>query len=123
MGKLTKITGAELAKIILGKTLTVPDMHALLRKAHPGYDPESLWVALKTLEGSPNCRMETSRCGQYRAYCLRSVSDRFYERSAAVTGRSAEGKSRMPIRFSEAELAYITRYNEFDRLLRAARAH
>ncbi|WP_277973182.1 hypothetical protein [Pantoea agglomerans] len=123
MGKLTKITGAELAKIILGKTLTVPDMHALLRKAHPEYDPESLWVALKTLESSPNCRMDTSRRGQYRAYCLRSVSDRFYERSAAVTGRSAEGKSRMPIRFSEAELAYITRYNEFDRLLRAARAH
>lgn len=118
-----KITGAELAKLILGKTLTVPDMHALLRQAYPGYDPESLWVALKTLKGSPNCRMETSLRGQHRAYCLHSVSDRFYERSVAVNRRTVSGKSRMPIRFSEAELAYITRYNEFDRLLRAARAH
>lgn len=118
-----KITGAELAKLIIGKTLTVPDMHALLAETHMDYDPESLWVALKTLEGSPNCHMETTRRGKYRAYCLRSVSDRFYERSAAVTRRSAEGKSRLPIRFNEAELAYITRFSEFDRLLRAARAH
>lgn len=118
-----KITGAELAKLILGKTLTVPDMHVLLHKARPGYDPESLWVALKVLKGSPNCRMETSLRGQHRAYCLHSVSERFYERSAAITGRSGGGKSRLPTRFSEAEMAYITRYNEFDRLLRAARAH
>lgn len=123
MGKATKITGAELAKIMLGKTLTVPEMHALLREVKPGYDPESLWVALKVLKGSPNCRLETSLRGKHRAYHLLSISERFYERSAAVTGRSAEGKSRMPVRFCEAELAYIIRFNEFDRLLRAARAH
>ncbi|WP_156085421.1 MULTISPECIES: hypothetical protein [Pantoea] len=57
MGKLTKITGAELAKLILGKTLTVSDMHVLLRKARSGYDPESLWVAHKVLKGLPSCRM------------------------------------------------------------------
>lgn len=118
-----KITGAELAKLILGKTLTVPDMHALLREAHPGYDPESLWVALKVLKGSPNCRIETSLRGRHRTYSLRSVSERFYERSAAVNQRTGMGKSRMPLRFSEAEMAYITRFNEFDRLLRAVRAH
>lgn len=118
-----KITGAELAKLIIGKTLTVPDMHALLRKAHPGYDPESLWVALRVLKGSTNCVMDMSLRDQHRAYCLRSVSQRFYERSAAVTGRSAESKSRMPVRFNETELAYINRFNEFDRLLRAARTH
>ncbi len=123
MGKLTKITGAELAKIILGKTLTVPDMHALLRKAHPEYDPECLWIALKTLEGSPNCRMETSLRGTHRAYHLHSVSDRFFERSVVVNRRTVAGKSRALLSFSEAELAYITRYNEFDRLLRAARTH
>lgn len=123
MGKLTKITGAQLAKLILGKTLTVPDMHALLRETYPGYDPESLWVALKVLKGSPSCQLETSLRGKHRAYHLRSVSERFYERSAAVTGRSTEGKSRLPVRFCEAELAYINRFNEFDRLLRAARAH
>lgn len=60
-----KITGAELAKLMMGKTLTVPDMHALLREAHPGYDPKSLRVALKTLEGSPNCCMETSLRGRH----------------------------------------------------------
>ncbi|MBD8129017.1 hypothetical protein IFU23_05840 [Pantoea agglomerans] len=123
MGRPTKITGADLAKLMLGKTLTVPDMHALLRETYPDYDPESLWVALKVLKGSPNCRLETSLRGKHRAYHLRSVSERFYERSAAVTGRSSGGKSRLPTRFSEAEMAYITRYNEFDRLLRAARAH
>lgn len=36
--------------------------------------------------------------------------------------RTVARKSRMPIRFSEAELVYITRYNEFDQLLRAAQA-
>jgi len=123
MGKATKITGAELAKIMLGKTLTVPEMHALLRDAKPGYDPESLWVALKVLKGWPNCRLVTSLRGKHRAYHLHSVSERFYERSAAVTGRSTEGKSRLPVRFCEAELAYIMRFNEFDRLLRAARTH
>ena len=123
MGRPTKITGADLAQLMLGKTLTVPDMHALLREMYPGYDPESLWVALKTLKDSPNCRMETSLRGKHRTYHLRSVSERFYERSAAVTGRSGGGKSRMPVRFCEAELAYINRFNEFDRLLRAARAH
>ncbi|KAA5927837.1 MULTISPECIES: hypothetical protein [Pantoea] len=108
---------------MLGKTLTVPEMHALLREVKPGYDPESLWVALKVLKGSPNCRLETSLRGKHRAYHRRSVSERFYERSAAETGRSGGGKSRLPTRFSEAEMAYITRYYEFDRLLRAARSH
>lgn len=123
MGRPTKITGAELAQLMLGKTLTVPEMHTLLREVKPGYDPESLWVALKTLKDSPSCRLETSLRGKHRAYHLRSVSERFYERSAAVTRRSTEGKSRLPVRFCEAELAYIMRFNEFDRLLRAARAH
>lgn len=118
-----KITGAELAKLMPGKTLTAPDMHALLHEAHPGYDPESLWVALKTLKGSPDCRMETSLRGKHRAYHLRSVSDRFFERSVVVNRRTCTGKSRALLSFSEAELAYITRFNESDRLLRAVRAH
>ncbi|AZI53729.1 MULTISPECIES: hypothetical protein [Pantoea] len=31
---------------MLGKKLTVPDLHALLRGTYPGYDPESLRIAL-----------------------------------------------------------------------------
>ena len=116
-----KITAAQLAKIIQGQTLTVPEMHELLGRIHPGYEPESLWVALRTIRASPNCIMETSIRGKHRAYHLRSVSGRFFARSAAVCSRRERGDHRAN-HFTEDEMAFIQRVTEFDRLLRTARA-
>lgn len=116
-----KITAAQLAKIIQGKTLTVPEMHELVAKTHPGYEPESLWVSLRTLRTSPNCHMEMSLRGNHRAYHLRSANGQFFARSAAVCSRRERGNSCVT-HFTENEQAYIRRANEFDRLLRMARA-
>ncbi|WP_312059472.1 hypothetical protein [Pantoea septica] len=116
-----KITAAQLAKIIKGKTLTVPEMHELVEERYPGYDRESLWVAVRTLCKSPNCHIEMSIRGKHRAYQLRSASERFFARSAAVCSRRERGDHRAN-HFTEDELAFIRRASEFDRLLRIARA-
>lgn len=116
-----KITAAQLAKIIQGKMLTVPEMHELVGGVYPGYEQESLWVALRTLRTSPNCHIETVIRGKHRAYHLRSASERFFARSAAVCSRRERGDRRANY-FTDDEMRFIQRASEFDRLLRTARA-
>lgn len=115
------ITAAQLAKIIQGKTLTVPEMHELVGERYPGYKRESLWVAVRTLCKSPNCQMTLSTQGKLRAYHLESVASKFFARSVVVCSRRERGDRRANP-FTDDELVFIRRANEFDRLLRTARA-
>lgn len=121
MDKVLKINGFQLSKIIMGKTLTVSEMHALLRYTDPNYDPGSLAGALKVLKSSCNCHMEVFRSGCTYSYHLISVNARFYKRSVAATKRKKNASQKTRLSFSEAEKAFIQRANEFDRLLRSVR--
>jgi len=117
-----RFLGAQLAELILGQTLTVPEMHAIVGRKYPGYDPSSLWVALKTIKDSVNCKLELTMKNRHRAYRLKSVSPKFYGHSQRVQGR-AEKKGR-PCRsyFTSEEFKSIELVNEFNQLIGGARA-
>lgn len=117
-----RILGAQLAELILGQTLTVPEMHVIVGKKYPGYDPSSLWVALKTIKDSVNCNLELTMKNRHRAYRLKSISPKFYGHSQRVQGRAV--KKGRPCRsyFTSEEFKSIELVNEFDQLLNRARA-
>lgn len=114
-----KIKASQLAEFILGKTLTVPEIVALVREEHPGLEIGSVWVAMKTLRESPNCEVVLSLKDKNRAYHLVRVDAKFYRRAGRSIRRSEDGRGS---HFNADEPAWIHRVGEFDRLLQSARA-
>lgn len=117
-----RIFGAQLAELILGQTLTVPEMHVIVGRKYPGYEPSSLWVALKTIKDSVNCNLELTMKNGHRAYRLKSVSPKFYGHSQRIQGRS--GKNGRPCRsyFTSEEFKSLELLNEFNQLISSVRA-
>lgn len=117
-----RILGAQLAELILGQTLAVSEMHVIVGKKYPGYEPSSVWVALKTIKDSVNCNLELTMKNRHRAYRLKSVSPKFYGHSQRVQGR-AEKKGR-PCRsyFTSEEFKSLELVDEFNQLISSVRA-
>lgn len=117
-----RILGAQLAELILGQTLTVPEMHVIVGKKYPGYEPSSIWVALKTIKESVNCNLEVTMKNRHRAYRLKSVSPKFFGHSQRIQGRT-EKKGR-PCRtyFTSEEFKSLELLQEFNELIADVRA-
>jgi hypothetical protein len=117
-----RILGAQLAELIVGQTLTVPEMHVIVGMKYPGYEPSSLWVALKTIKDSVNCNLELTMKNRHRAYRLKSVSPKFYGHSQRIQGRNEKKGKPCRSYFTSEEFKSLELVNEFNELISSARA-
>lgn len=117
-----RILGAQLAELIVGQTLTVPEMHVIVGMKYPGYEPSSLWVALKTIKDSVNCNLELTMKNRHRAYRLKSVSPKFYGLSQRIQGRNEKKGKPCRSYFTSEEFKSLELVNEFNELISSARA-
>lgn len=117
-----RILGAQLAELIVGQTLTVPEMHVIVGMKYPGYEPSSLWVALKTIKDSVNCNLELTMKNRHRAYRLKSVSPKFYGHSQRILGRNEKKGKPCRSYFTSEEFKSLELVNEFNELISSARA-
>lgn len=117
-----RILGAQLAELILGQTLAVSEMHVIVGKKYPGYEPSSLWVALKTIKDSVNCNLELTMKNRHRAYRLKSVSPKFFGHSQRVQGRAVKKVRPCRSYFTSEEFKSLELVDEFNQLISSVRA-
>lgn len=117
-----RILGAQLAELIVGQTLTVPEMHAIVGRKYPGYEPSSLWVALKTIKDSVNCNLELTMKNRHRAYRLKSVSPKFFGHSQRIQGQNVKKGKPCRSYFTSEEFKSLELVDEFNQLISSVRA-
>ena len=117
-----RILGAHLAELILGQTLTVPEMHVIVGRKYPGYEPSSLWVALKTIKDSMNCNLELTMKNRHRAYRLKSVSPKFFGHSQRIRGRNVKKGKPWRSYFTSEEFKSLELVDEFNQLISSVSA-
>jgi hypothetical protein len=116
-----RILGAQLAELIVGQTLTVPEMHVIVGRKYPGYEPSSIWVALKTIKDSMNCNLELTMKNRHRAYRLKSVSPKFFGHSQRIQGRNVKKGKPCRSYFTSEEFKSLELVDEFNQLISGVR--
>lgn len=121
MKSVVRILGAQLAELIVGQTLTVPEMHVIVGRKYPGYEPSSIWVALKTIKDSVNCNLKLTMKNRHRAYRLKSVSPKFFGHSQRIQGRNVKKGKPCRSYFTREEIKPLELVDEFNQLISSVR--
>ncbi|WP_336755023.1 hypothetical protein [Pantoea sp. USHLN298] len=119
MQNRVNINSAQLAKLIMGKSLTEAEMHHLVREHYPDYAVNSVRTSLKTLIRSPYCLIEIGTDSPKRTYFLKGVDKKFFILSERSTDRESVSARH---HFNQDEKSFIERMKNFDQLIKAVRS-
>ena len=118
---MTRMTTKMFVETIIGKDLSIDEMHALFRKTHPeiSIERDSVRVRLRSMSRSPNVSMVRTGQGSKARYQLISATPRFVEMgdSNFRTKGRGKNKTRGVWRFSKAELRFCQLHKLFDQLI------
>ncbi len=119
--KAPRMTTKMFVETIVGKNLSIDEMHALFRKTHPEIeiDRDSVRVRLRSMYRSSNVNMVRTGQGNKARYQLISATQKFIEMGDANFRTKGRGKNKTKgvWRFSKAELRFCRLHKLFDQLI------
>ncbi|NYA45758.1 hypothetical protein HZI31_20905 [Serratia fonticola] len=118
---MTRMTTKMFVETIIGKNLSIDEMHSLFRKTHPEIDitRDSVRVRLRSMYRSTNVSMVRTGQGNKARYQLISATQKFIELGDANFRTKGRGKNKTKgvWRFSKAELRFCHLHKQFDQLI------
>jgi hypothetical protein len=115
------MTTKMFVETIIGKNLSIDEMHSLFRKTHPEIDitRDSVRVRLRSMYRSTNVSMVRTGQGNKARYQLISATSKFIEMGDANFRTKGRGKNKTKgvWRLSAAELKFCHMHKLFDQLI------